>query len=38
LISAPSSSAIALNQSQVSITITADSDPHVLLYEPNVAE
>jgi len=31
LISAPSSNAIALSHSHVSMTMTAESDPHVLL-------
>jgi hypothetical protein len=34
LISAPRSNAIAASQSQVSMMITAASDPQVLLYEP----
>ena len=37
LISAPSSSAIPVIQSHVSVTITAESVPHVLLYDANVA-
>ena len=38
LISAPSSNAIPLIHSHVSITITAESaPPHVLLYDANVA-
>ena len=37
LISAPSSNAIPLIHSHVSITITAESAPHVLLYDANVA-
>lgn len=37
LISAPRSSAIPVIQSQVSITITPESAPHVLLYDANVA-
>ena len=35
LISAPRSMATELSQSQVSITTTAASEPHVLLYELN---
>jgi hypothetical protein len=37
LISAPSRSAMPVIQSQVSVTITAESVPHVLLYDANVA-
>src|SRR5581483_2298062 len=36
LISAPKSSARPESQSQVSITTTAASEPHALLYEPNL--
>ena len=36
LISTPSSSATLLSQSHVSITTTADSEPQVLLYDPNL--
>ena len=36
LTSAPSSSATLLSHSHVNITTTADNDPHVLLYEPNL--
>jgi hypothetical protein len=36
LISAPSNNAIAVSHSHVSITMTAESEPHVLLYDPNV--
>ena len=35
--SAPKSSASAVSQSQTSITITAASDPHALLYDANRA-
>src|SRR5579859_899158 len=37
LTSAPRSNAIAASHSHVSVTITAASDPHVLLYEPKLA-
>ena len=37
LISAPSRSAMPVSQSHVSVTITAESAPHVLLYDANVA-
>jgi hypothetical protein len=37
LISAPRSRAQPVSQSQVSITITAASEPHALLYEENMA-
>ena len=36
LTSAPSNSATALSHSHVSITTTAASEPHVLLYDPNL--
>jgi len=37
-ISAPNSNASELNHNHVSVTITAPSEPHVLLYELNLAE